>query len=106
LTSNKVLIRSLHNERLKVRRPIPALLTQFKPRGYTANAPALGLWCPGFGSTKEEAVRDLSDAIVSLANQLEVIDLTHASGYAIKMRAALQCYVAKRRPFVRKVPNT
>jgi hypothetical protein len=92
--SNPVILTTLPGGRHSLAKPIHVVVTHVGPRTYTANAPELGLWCPGLGETKEEALADLAEALTSIADRFSQIDLTDASRYANNMRAVLQKHVS------------
>ena len=87
------LLTSLNDKNHVLREPIEVVISQIEGGTYAADAPALGLWCPGLGFTEDDAVADLAEAIDSLFDRFEESDLAFASGYARSMKERLQEYI-------------
>jgi hypothetical protein len=91
---NQRLLSKLSKGSNALKKPIRVVIVQLDAQTYTANAPELGLWCPGFGATPNEAVEDLVEAIGSVADRFSKIDLTRTSDYANTVRRTLQNHIS------------
>lgn len=74
-------ISSLPGSRYRVTSPI--LVDIYRVSwGYKAVAPELGMWVDGSGSTEEEAIRDLSSAIIDQRYSIGLRPDSECSEYA------------------------
>jgi hypothetical protein len=83
-------IKGVSDSRYRLTSPVRVVIYQDADGTYRASAAELGMWVDGLGQTQEEAISDLTDAIIAQRDSVSKLSASQCSGYAQAIKSAFE----------------